>query len=155
MVNIFKFKLFHREPNHTKEPNVIEDSMFFDNDGYCRFMDPDYNKTKQYKEYYILTHMRPARVRDYDAWLDGFMAKGGKITHKYNYKMPDDFYVALQDTHMIPLYGAQSISIIVPVGIEITGELGHVDLFYMGNFKPEPSHFVPVYIDNRIGYYDE
>jgi hypothetical protein len=79
--------------------------------------------------------LRPAHKRDYERWLEGHLSAGGKITHAYDYKMPESFRVAMEDMTLRPLYGARSLNIIVPEGIEVTGELGHTNLYLMKDFS--------------------
>ena len=107
----------------------------------------------------MLEWLRPAQPWEYGAWLEAVMASGGQPTHFYDYPMRG-MYVALCDFPATPLYGSASLSIIVPKGIEVTGELGHIDLFIMrrrgvlfrGFHDPAPKQptFAPVWSDTLI-----
>ncbi len=94
----------------------------------------------------MLRHLRPATVGDYLCWLKGFLARGGKPTHYYDYSMPSRVYVATKSLDIYPLFGAAAIEIIVPEGIEVRGEPGHSALFEMKDFKA-PGGWVPVWAD--------
>lgn len=91
-----------------------------------------------------------AKKEDYIIWLEGYVKDGNLPTHSYNYPMSrviDDFFVARDDFEMSPLYGADSISVIVPEGIRfLGGELGHNNLYFMEGHKNKGG-FVPVYSD--------
>ena len=92
--------------------------------------------------------LRPATRDDYKRWLIGYLRSGGEPTHYYDYKFPErEFYVAVMDFRIQPLYGAFSFSIIVPKGIRfLGGELGHINLFLMDGFR-NIGGWVPVYED--------
>jgi hypothetical protein len=102
--------------------------------------------------------LRHATPEDYAAWLLGYLLKGGKPTHYYDYDMPrDEFYVAEEDFETAPLHGADSINIIVPGDVNWKGgELGHCNLYLMKDFKNIGGD-VPVYKDvvEIIGEYVE
>lgn len=93
---------------------------------------------------------RPAKVEDYKKWLAGFMKKGSESTHFYNYPMKgslDDWLVATADFELVPLYGANSLHIIVLNGVKFKGgDLGHTELYFMDRFEKQAS-WVPVYTD--------
>ncbi|RJO62633.1 MAG: hypothetical protein C4542_03025 [Dehalococcoidia bacterium] len=92
----------------------------------------------------ILPHLRPATVNDYRKWIVGFISNGGTVTHHYDYDMPDDVYIALDSFEITPLYGASSINVIVPAGIEVNGDAGHSNLYFMDGFKARGS-WIPAY----------
>jgi hypothetical protein len=93
-------------------------------------------------------HLRKASMQDYKAWLNGFLSSGGNPTHYYDYPFTrwDNFYVALEDLELSPLYGASSINIIVPIGVKVTGKKGHIGLFFYDNFATDGG-IVPVFVD--------
>ena len=103
------------------------------------------NKTKS-----KLTHsLRPAPFKDYHRWLIGYVERGGKPTHYYDYDTPSgETFIAFADFDLGDgLYGASSINIIIPEGIRfIGGNQGHCNLYYMDGFR-HSGHFVPVYKD--------
>lgn len=115
-----------------------------------------------YKRDKLLPFMRYADVSDYIAWLAGYCEKGNTPTHFYDYGLEDmafqvgvgkvrkEWYVAKNDFTLTPLYGAQSVKIIVPVGINVEVDgLGHSDLYFMDGYKTMGS-IVPVYSDTEI-----
>lgn len=97
----------------------------------------------------VLGNLRKANKYDYLDWLSHYSKHTNHVfTHHYDYSFKNgDFYVALNDFTIVPLYGANSINIIVPEHVLIEGELGHVSLFLHGD-KPEAiGHWVPYYSD--------
>ncbi|GAH52097.1 unnamed protein product [marine sediment metagenome] len=93
--------------------------------------------------------LRQARVKDYKNWLAGFL-KGFKPTHCYDYPMErglDEWKVALSDFRIVPLFGTDSLNIIIPNGIKfLGGELGHSNLYFMDGFS-HLGGWVPIYSD--------
>lgn len=57
----------------------------------------------------ILPNLRNARSVDYSKWLIGYIESGGKPTHSYNYDLPSDFYIAIRNFSIVPLYGGNSL----------------------------------------------
>lgn len=99
-----------------------------------------------------LLNLRPATPEEYSFWLRGYMLAGNEPTHSYDYPMPAGFYVAIGDIALPPLYGARSISIIVPSGIAVTfGPLGigHSNLYFLDGYTCAAGR-VPVYSDTLI-----
>lgn len=98
----------------------------------------------------FMGRLRPARVEDYKNWLAGFLAMDNKPTHCYNYPLErgmEDWKVALADFQIVPLFGADSLNIIVPKGIRfLGGELGHNNLYLMDGFSCLGG-WVPIYSD--------
>lgn len=92
--------------------------------------------------------LRQASIEDYKDWLAGFLEKGGKPTHYHDYPMEnglDDWKVALKNFRIVPLFGTDSLNIIIPSGIKfLGGELGHNSLYLMGDFSYVGS-WVPIY----------
>jgi hypothetical protein len=95
----------------------------------------------------ILKHVKQASRGDYNKWLINFVENGGEPTHYYDYPFNRwrNFYVAIENFEIKPLYGASRINIIVPKGITITGNQGHTDLFYCD--KLIATGTIPVFID--------
>jgi hypothetical protein len=90
---------------------------------------------------------RPAKPHEYKEWLNGYLARGGEITHTYNYPMPDSFYVATRNFPLKAMFGSEAKHIIVPAGVEIDWSyLGHNTLYYTENFSPR-GPWVPSYTD--------
>ena len=93
----------------------------------------------------LIPLLRKAKVSDYVRWIDGYISSGGEPTHSYDYKFPDDFYVAKKDFKTIGLCGALAIHIIVPAGIKyLGGDRGHCNIYLMEGYKNIGS-FVPIY----------
>lgn len=93
--------------------------------------------------------LRRASKEEYQEWLAGYLESGGTITHSYDYPWGRwIWYVVLKDVELIPLYGSNSINIIVPHGIKVTGEPGHSTVFWMEGFKADST--VPIFSD--IGF---
>jgi hypothetical protein len=107
---------------------------------------------------FMLAQLRPAQPWEYGAWLKGYLLAGGRPTHIYDHRMTE-MYVALTDLSIRPLYGADSLNIILPEGIrEDGGDTGHVNLFIVNKYlqrgfhqrTPTTPEFVPVYSDTVI-----
>ena len=92
--------------------------------------------------------LRGANRADYTQWLEGFVDAGNTPTHYYSYPFSrwNSFYVAKKDFELVPLYGADSINIIVPEGITILGgSRGHNNIFCYNGYKHRGT--VPVFSD--------
>lgn len=91
---------------------------------------------------------RKATKEDYLLWLEGFLKNKGEITHVYDYPINmTDFIFIEKDFYMSPLYGAQSIGLIIKKGVKcLGGDKGHNELYYMDNFS-QKGDFVPIYSD--------
>lgn len=91
---------------------------------------------------------RHAGAREYANWLRGFLEKGGKITHKYDYPFSSkDFFVALE-SFAIPngVCGTLSFDVIALLGIKVTHK-GHDHCnVYPLDYK-DTSDLVPLYSD--------
>lgn len=101
-----------------------------------------------------LPYLVPAQPFQYTAWLVGHIAEHGPPTHYYDYRMPDDFYLATSDFTLPPLYGADSVNIIVPARIRVEQEVGsrhntHNTLFMITDYTATPGLWVPVYSDTQ------
>lgn len=102
----------------------------------------------------MVSHFRQAKPIDYAKWLKKYIENGGKVTNFYSYNMHvDRFYVAKSDFKMFPLYGATSMDVIVPVGINVTSasDTGHNNIYFQDiDKKPIGFHgsvTVPCYSD--------
>lgn len=95
-------------------------------------------------------NIRPATVNNYIKWLRGYLQKGGKVTHTYDYPMDrviSSWVVAHSDFAIAPLHGSYSLNIIVLNGVKFNGgNLGHSKLYFMDEFTHE-SNLVPIYTD--------
>jgi len=104
----------------------------------------------------LFKNLVPASASDYQSWLDGFIRKGGRVTHYYDYGFPlgdknitpfnyPSWTIAIADFKMIPLYGSHAVQIIVPRGIKyLGGDIGHCSLYFMDDFK-NMGDWVPSY----------
>jgi hypothetical protein len=100
-------------------------------------------------ETYILPMLFQASKSDYERWLKGFLAKSNTPTHNYDYNFPArSFYVAAANFEIIPLYGSQSINVIVPQGVQVDTSrgLGHNNLYFMKDFTAS-NGWIPIYSD--------
>jgi hypothetical protein len=100
----------------------------------------------------MLDYLRPAEVGEYESWLKGYMDRGGKPSHFYDYPTPTDrLYVASRDFTIKPLYGSMSIRVIVPKHITVTGNPGHSSVYLMEGFTMLNAHpWVPCYSDTHL-----
>lgn len=98
----------------------------------------------------LLLSLRRASVEDYLAWLMGYIEKGGKPTHVYDYPFARwNWYVAIRHIKPIPLFGSNSFNIIVPAGVSVQpGDWGHCNLFYMDGYSA--TMFVPIFEDTNF-----
>lgn len=89
-----------------------------------------------------------ASASDYARWLRGYLLRGLSPTHCYGYDFPGGILV--DRPLVLPLlYGASALLLIVKQGASVSfgqGQ-GHTTVFFMDEFRPEPSWFVPVYRD--------
>lgn len=95
----------------------------------------------------VRPNLKPAQLGEYVAWLEGHISNGGNITHNYDYLFNNrNWYVAITDCELPPLYGASSVYIIVPKGIVIStpNGLAHNGLYFMDEFRNEGG-WVPIY----------
>lgn len=115
---------------------------------------------------FIEDFCRPAEVIDYAYWLQGYIKNGGKITHHYDFDLPEDDFFVLQvyqvqrelaekGTLRIPVLrgGAHAIHLIIPESIDkkaLVSDLeSHNELYYMEGFNlDEDKHpLVGSYVD--------
>lgn len=88
----------------------------------------------------------PASAFDYYDWLISYVKNGGEPTHYYDHPLTTgQFLIALRDIDVMPRYGAGSVKIIVPKGInaDIIG-LGHNGVYFHGR-RPKAVGYVPVF----------
>jgi hypothetical protein len=104
-------------------------------------------QTKTAKER-LTSYCIPVDVREYSKWLKEYLAIGGEITCVYDYPM-DRIYMATADFELLPLYGASSVSLILPRGIKIIGEHGHIEVFDFNTMTPWSGR-VPLYSNVKI-----
>ncbi len=113
--------------------------------------DPD-----DFRRQRFLDNCRPATAADYQAWLDGYRARGGATTHDYDYPFPSGWFVLERsDVTMPPLCGSRAVHVIVPEGMRLVvqGDLyarpGHNSAYLMDGFRTVYGGFpwVPTYRD--------
>jgi len=81
--------------------------------------------------------LMPATITIYKRWLCAYLNMGGKLTHYYNYTfqhVEDQWFYAISDIKIsAPLYGSDSINIIIPENVRAFGsDLGHIVLYLEG-----------------------
>lgn len=105
---------------------------------------------REHYEYEIAPKLRTATVRDYAAWLRGFMEHNGKPTHFYEYpfRRETGFKVAQESFgFQDELHGSQAIHVIAAdPSMFLGGPLGHCTLYFMSDFSHRGA-WVPVYPD--------
>jgi hypothetical protein len=109
----------------------------------------EHRHREEIKQGGVMPHLRPATPKDYNRWLTGYIQNGGEPSHCYDYPMTRArFYIAIRDFVLHPFYGAQSINVIVPVGVNVSVyDAGHNSVFYMEEFKKGAFTTVPLYSD--------
>jgi hypothetical protein len=106
----------------------------------------------------FLSRCRPALAADYSAWLSGYVRKGGRPSHRYDYSMPDrDWCVLEEKPSGVPsLYGALSLNVIVPDWLDFRpddvprtfgrGQCGHSTFYFMRDYAIV-GDWVPTFTD--------
>lgn len=90
---------------------------------------------------FINEHCRLATKSDYGQWLSGYIQSGGAIDYFRDYPMQHGWFVLTSVGELPELYGAQSIDLIVPIGIHVFGcrtfhgRSGHNNIYYMDNYR--------------------
>ena len=81
----------------------------------------------------------------YEEWLLLYLEEGKKPTHFYTYKMTQwDWYVAVENTEIPPLFGASSINVIcMPEVTDMKGEPSHNEVYVFG----KNNTYVPIFGD--------
>jgi len=105
----------------------------------------EFQESKRARDEIIAYSLKPASPKKYASWLKGFMQNGGEPAHYYDYQMPNKFFVAKRNAEINPLYGSLAIHIIVPKGLDVVGELGHCNLYFMDGFIKKGMRGVSVY----------
>jgi len=94
----------------------------------------------------ILKNCLPARPEEYFHWLKN---TNERITHVYNYDMPNNFYVIYKDAEINALYEGNSLVLLVPDGVNVTiKKLGHNKIFYFKDFT-SVGDWIPIYLNTR------
>jgi len=97
-----------------------------------------------------------ADVTAYRLWLEGYLKKGGKITHYYDYPFSrnDDWYIAIQDVTIYPIgrfniIVSQGVKIHFPEGYTWRRYDGAINFYYIDNYETN-STWIPTYSDIDI-----
>jgi hypothetical protein len=100
---------------------------------------------KAYHEIY----WKQASIKDYKLWLAGyFKNESNEFSHYYDYKFPNDFFILRKNIKLIPLYGSDSLNIIVPKNLNVEYDnLGHTNLYFMKDYSCKGHAWIPCYID--------
>lgn len=113
--------------------------------------------------------LRWASVEEYIAWLRGYVARGGVVTHRYNY--PFAQFRLLYATADVVIdshaeYGARSRAIVVPKGISVTRSAtapdvpfrgwAHSTVYYMHGYAVGGAQvIVPTYSEPEFAEFDD
>lgn len=101
-------------------------------------------------------NLRPAVPEDYAEWLAGYLSRGGRVSHQYSYPMCRgsgthvEFWVTTGDVTLPPLYGSNSVQVIVRPGhrVRVDEGLGHSSVFWLDGFTSRGlDGWVPGYSD--------
>jgi hypothetical protein len=106
----------------------------------------------------IKKHLRRGDSSDYFQFLDAYIEAGGKPSHHYDYDCGNDIYVATNVCKIFPLYGADSIMVIMMPGCRIIegdyrsrplqGWNGHNNFYSYDNILNQKyATWVPTYSD--------
>ncbi|MGL5442714.1 MAG: hypothetical protein ACRDDJ_09620, partial [[Mycobacterium] stephanolepidis] len=114
------------------------------------------------------TGLRWASMHEYIVWLRGYLARGGEVTHRYNY--PFAQFRLLYATADVVIdshaeYGARSRAIVVPKGVSVTRSVtapgvpfrgwAHSTVYYMHGYAVGGSQvFVPTYSEPEFAEFD-
>ena len=99
----------------------------------------------------FLSHCQPATALEYLAWLLGYLSKGGRVTHEYDYEFPEHRWVVLceRPAKVPQLYGARARCVVVPRRLDFApddvGDAGHSKFFFMDGYQVSNDRFIPSY----------
>ena len=105
----------------------------------------------------MLDQVRIAQPWEYSAWVTAYMRGGGRRFRFVDEPMRE-IYVAVSHLTVYPLFGAEALKIVVPVGLTSDGETGHTDLYvlteagarYRGFHECSEPTSVPVFRDTEV-----
>ena len=148
-ISMFRYK--------TEKPytNEIEDSLILE----MNRSDVNYIILEHFKKILISQRkMIPATKEQYINWLVGFLEKGGKITHNYDYpfsKWETRFFITNGSLSLPPLTGSNSINLIVREEdeVEIIKGSSHNNIFYMKDYAK--LGIVPSFSDLIVEVYED
>lgn len=91
---------------------------------------------------------QPATVKDYTAWLRGYMDRGKEPNHIVDHPFDGDkFYVITRNMEIPTLHGAMAVNLIIPEGVEVSfRDIGHTSLYFMKGYTTT-DRSVTVYSD--------
>ena len=99
---------------------------------------------------YLGVHFRPTTIEEYESWLRGYLLKGGTVKQQNNESFYSDMtplFTATKDfSFKKHLYGADSVSLLIPKGIHFDGPggqkiegdrtaFGHSSIFVMDGYR--------------------
>lgn len=91
----------------------------------------------------------PATAHDYADWLFAYLDAGGEPTNFYDYPLPwGEFVIARRDVDILPRYGASSINVLVPAGVNATIiGTGHGNVYYLPDLAARSTRW----LRNKLG----
>lgn len=114
----------------------------------------EYRETERWWQDNVEPRLRRAFPNEYEAWLDGHVQRGGHVSHSYDYRMPDSFYVVASSLVEIdrPLYGSLAVNVICPEGREIRfpNGYGHCSVYTMEDYQVRGHRWTPTYLDVAV-----
>lgn len=110
---------------------------------------PDGTRSLGFTDYdKLMAKLRRGTSEEYASWLKGYLKAGGCITDSYDYETTKlRFFVATDHIKLVPLYGVDSLEIIVPEGLTVQGKGGHIDIFLMDGFTSNKTKWTPLFSD--------
>ena len=111
----------------------------------------EFDRTEVLLEREIYPYLRPATADEYSAWLQGHLENGGTITH-YRDRLTGGIVIATASFFLPNLFGAQSIDLIVPGGLDVTTEGGftHNTVYFMDGFRVVGLSGAEAFKDTRL-----
>lgn len=105
----------------------------------------------EWKEKVLKKKSRRATYGEYESWLAGYMLREGEDLDVRFKDLPfssfaDEFLRLKEDIKLARLCGSSSVSLLVPAGVEVTGDRGHCKIYYEDEYRVEGGKAV-VYSD--------
>lgn len=85
----------------------------------------------------VMPNVQPTTVAEYAAFVVGYLKGGGTISYARDRALRTGrYYTALRSFTLPPLFGAQSINVLVPEGVTVVrGGRGHSAVLYMDGYR--------------------